>query len=492
MLYSTLRLLRCAVLALFVLALLAGATPLRDDLLDPQTVDWPTPERLAASGPRGIALGYRPAERERAGELEAYRADGSCSIPAPGSAPFGLEAACQVHDLAYDRLRVVRQHGSGTDLELRAARLHADLVFIRRSHEQCALLPRLPRLACHGLANVFGATVLVNSARQGFGGAPPESPAQLGLWGLGLTTLLGGAPALRRWRLAVSKHSAVDKHEREFRGQRLPRDQVRRIYIGVRHGWCRRARLRRLVAELDRTEAFDGGTVCMVVTTGSGWVNPHAVSTLAGVAAGPLTVVALQYSRLPSWAVLLLRPGLATRTAAAAIRTVTDHRDLLAPRNALARATTLVVHGESLGAGAIATAIGRAPSLAGRLSGGLLVSPPGSVEYTPPKGMVLVRHVDDAVVWCTPALLWRPVRWRGATTPDEAQARPPWRRWWPVITFLQVLRALPAAGDHPFGHGHRYGEELRIAWARAIPPRAGAIGADADGDAEKRCGTMAL
>lgn len=456
---ATLHLLRSGVLMLLVLALLAGAAPLRDDLLDPDRLDWPTAARLAESGQSG--LGYRPAVRAHADGVEVYRSDGSCSTPWPAPAPFGLEAACQVHDLAYDRLRVAHQHGTGSPLALRAARLHADLAFAQRSHELCAGLPALRRLACHPVAHVFSAAVLLNSARQGFGGAPPESPVQLGLWALGLLIALGGVPVLRRWRCAVGKH------EREFLGQVLPRAGVRRVYVGVRHGWCRRARLAHLTTELDRATAGEGGTVCLVVTTGSGWVNPHAVSTLAKVCTGPLTVLALQYSRLPSWAVLLLRPGLATRTATAAIRSVTDHRDAMAPRTG---AHALVVHGESLGAGAIATAARRAPSLAYRLDGGLLVSPPGSVEQTPPAGMVLVRHTDDAVVWCTPALLWRPVHWREAAGSDEARVAPPWRRWWPVLTFLQVLRALPAAGNHPFGHGHRYGEELSTAWARTLPP----------------------
>ena len=450
-------------LALLLVALLASAAPLRAELPDRGVALWPTPAQLTPPGLGVDVLGYRPALRAHAGSIEAYRTDGSCSIPWPAAAPFDLEAACQVHDLAYDRLRVAHQHDAGTRTERMAARLHSDLAFTRRSHEQCATQRPLARMACHGVSNVFGTAVLLNSVRQGFGAAPRESAARLGLWALALLIALGGAPALRRW------NSAVGKHEREFLGQVLPRAGVRRIYVGVRHGWCRRARLAHLAAELDRTGGFRDRTVCLVVTTGSGWVNPHALATLARTTSGPVTVVALQYSRLPSWAVLLLRPGLAARTATAAIRSVTDHRDALAAGRTLTGTGTLVVHGESLGAGAIATAARRTPSLVHRLNGGLLVSPPGSAEQTPPAGMVLVRHADDAVVWCTPALLWRPVRWRVAAGADEVQVPPPWRRWWPVATFLQVLRALPAAGDHPFGHGHRYGEELSEAWARTLP-----------------------
>ena len=460
MLLSFCRLFRSATLALLLVALLAGALPLRAELPDPGVAAWPTAAQLTPPELDTDVLGYRPALRAHADSVEAYRTDGSCSTPWPASAPFGLEAACQVHDLAYDQLRVAHQRSSGTRAERMAARLHADLAFTRRGHEQCTAQPAPAQLACRSVAHVFGTAVLLNSARQGFGAATPESPARLGLWGLALLIALGGAPVLRRWT------SAVGKHEREFLGQGLPRTGVRRIYVGVRHGWCRRARLAHLAAELDRNGGFGGRTVCLVVTTGSGWVNPHALSTLVRTTSGPVTVVALQYSRLPSWAVLLLRPGLAARTATAAIRSVTDHRDAVAPP---AGASTLVVHGESLGAGAIVTAARRAPSLAYRLDGGLLVSPPGSVEQTPPAGMVLVRHTDDAVVWCTPALLWRPVRWRVAAGLDEVRVAPPWRRWWPVLTFLRVLRALPAAGHHPFGHGHRYGKELSDAWGQAIP-----------------------
>ena len=460
MLHSILHLLRTTVLVLLTLAVLAGAAPLRPELLEPDAVDWPTPAELAVA-PGPATLGYRPALRDRYGTWEAYRGDGSCSLPWPGRAPFGLEAACQVHDLAYDQLRVAHQRGSGTHVQRMAARLHADLAFIGRSHAECAEQPLLPGLACRAVANTFGAGVLVNSARQGFANAPPEAPAQLGLWWLFLLIALGGVPALRRWSCAVGKH------EREFLGQVLPRAGVHRIYIGVRHGWRRRARLTALTAELDSAGALEGGTVCLVVTTGSGWVNPHALATLAEVCDGPLTVAAVQYSRLPSWAVLLLRPGLPARTASAAISAVTDRRDAVAAGRGQARASTLVVHGESLGAGGIAAAARRAPARFVRLDGGLLVSPPGSVEQRPPDGMVLVRHGDDAVVWCTPALLWRPVRWR-STHVEEGDVTPPWRRWRPVATFLSVVRALPAAGNHPFGHGHRYGPELSAGWTRVL------------------------
>nr|WP_268921384.1 alpha/beta-hydrolase family protein [Serinibacter arcticus] len=61
-----------------------------------------------------------------------------------------------------------------------------------------------------------------------------------------------------------------------------------------------------VVAELDRTDAWEREVVAVVTTTGTGWVDPLAVQALELVQDGDTAVAAMQYSVNPSWVTLVL------------------------------------------------------------------------------------------------------------------------------------------------------------------------------------------
>ena len=52
---------------------------------------------------------------------------------------------------------------------------------------------------------------------------------------------------------------------------------------------------------LERTGAFDREILGVVTTTGTGWVDPNAASSLEYLPGGDTALVGLQYSYLPSW-----------------------------------------------------------------------------------------------------------------------------------------------------------------------------------------------
>ncbi|UFU06385.1 alpha/beta-hydrolase family protein [Ruania halotolerans] len=448
MLFRILRSFRILLIGAIAIVGLMMAMPGALAFLHAVTIEAPTASQLA----QGQPLEYQPSTREGEEGQERFRADGECSVPV--TVPFGLRAACQVHDLAYDELRVARESGQYHAATTAWARWMADVEFTLRGHRQCDAAPLLGRPLCHGVVAVMGTAVTLNSLRQGYGATPQESPVVLMAWGFGAAALLG---APRRSR-------GAGRHEREFHSAVRSPDVVG-MYVGVRHASTLSARLRLLREALQQGMTGSGGVVVLVVTTGSGWVNPHVVEGLQRATSGPVTIIALQYSRLPSWAVALFRPWLPARTARAAIAAASDAAAVVRRHGGRVR---LLVHGESLGAAAIRTAFAQRPQLAAAVDGGLLVSPPGSVEWDGPAHIDVVRHRDDAVVWFTLRLLVRPLRWRPAAC-DGYAAAPPYRGpWRPLLSYLQVFAALPRAGDLPFGRGHRYGPELTRAWARVL------------------------
>src|SRR5205814_5202654 len=55
------------------------------------------------------------------------------------------------------------------------------------------------------------------------------------------------------------------------------------------------------VRELWRTGGFSRKVLCVITTTGTGWVDPRAAASLEYLYNGDTALVAIQYSVLPSW-----------------------------------------------------------------------------------------------------------------------------------------------------------------------------------------------
>src|SRR4030095_7932846 len=74
-----------------------------------------------------------------------------------------------------------------------------------------------------------------------------------------------------------------------------------RVYAGLDSAPTSRERAALAVRELQRTGAFSRRVLCVITTTGTGWVDPLAVEPLEYLYNGDTAMVGLQYSYLPSW-----------------------------------------------------------------------------------------------------------------------------------------------------------------------------------------------
>lgn len=389
--------------------------------------------------------------------------DGDCSAPTGGTA-YGFDDACREHDLAYDLLRFRAATGGDVDP---VDRLVADARFGLRMAERCLIHETWGLGGCLATAAAYAGGVGINSVRQLFGVPVEESGLEVvassaGLLAAGALLLAPrlGARAFRRalrlaerdllppppasgWSGSAGSLVAWDDVGREGRRllTRAPGAAgAVRVFVGLESARGLDARVRLALAEAERAGAFGRGTLCVTVPTGSGWLNPAAVEGLERATGGDVATVAVQYAAAPSWLTALAHPGAHARAAEALLRAVHARWSALDP----AVRPRLVVHGESLGANAMAAALRRVPEAAADVDGGLLVGGVGSASWSPPGRVGLVRHDDDPVTHLRPLA-------------------PAW-----------VWRALPGAGAVPEGTGHRYGRELEAAWAENLGTSSGA------------------
>ena len=90
-----------------------------------------------------------------------------------------------------------------------------------------------------------------------------------------------------------------------------------RVYAGLRSAGSPDERAALAVRELERTGAFEREVLGVVTTTGTGWVDPNAASSLEYLHGGDTALVGLQYSYLPSWISFLVDRAEAAEAGAA-------------------------------------------------------------------------------------------------------------------------------------------------------------------------------
>ncbi|WP_439951679.1 alpha/beta hydrolase [Nocardia coubleae] len=269
-----------------------------------------------------------------------------------------------------------------------------------------------------------------------------------------------------------------------------------RAYVGLESVRGEQTAAELAVAELERTKAFERAAMVVVTTTGTGWVNGMAAGSLEYLYGGDTSIVATQYSYLPSVLSFLSD----REKAAAASRELFDavyRRWSAQPEDLRPK---LFVYGESLGSQGSEEAFEGLADLREKVDGALWVGPPnsnrlwrqfvarrdpGSREVAPvyADGLV-VRFADDATdfdspeVWREPRIAYLqhpsdPIVWWSA---DLIFTRPDWlreprgddvstqMRWAPFVTFWQVTADLTNAQGVSDGHGHRYGSLVLDGW----------------------------
>jgi uncharacterized membrane protein len=286
-----------------------------------------------------------------------------------------------------------------------------------------------------------------------------------------------------------------------------PAKEPIRVYAGLHTAPDDQGRLAVLLGELERTGAFTRKVLVVAQTTGTGWIDPVAASSLEMMYNGDTAIVGLQYSYLPSWISFLADRQKSMDSGRMLIDTVHDRWQRLAPDHR----PKLVLYGESLGSMAGQAAFGWLPDIrrmgfdavlwvgppqASPLWHALIVRrDPGSMEVEPRYDngrtvrfseanisaditgaagppwvgtrVLFLQHPSDPVVWWTPDLLFGKPEW---LIEPRGQDRTALMRWYPVVTFWQVSADLTNAEGVPGGHGHNYSNDILDGWVAVAPP----------------------
>jgi uncharacterized membrane protein len=283
-----------------------------------------------------------------------------------------------------------------------------------------------------------------------------------------------------------------------------PAKEPIRVYVGLESASDARQRARLAVAELERTGAFDRAVLCVVTTTGTGWVDERAASALEYLYAGNTAIVATQYSYLPSTVSFVFDDNQVQKEGAELFKQIHAHWSTLPPNHR----PRLLIYGESLGSNGGQAAFAGLGAIRASADGALFVGPPssnrlwhnlvthrdpGSPERLPvyqsgasvrfaadeqslqrrlgapwraPR-VLFLQHASDPIVWWSPQLLLRRPAW---LTERRGKDVSPSMSWYPIVTFWQVTADLVAANGVPAGSGHRYGDLIAAGWAAVAPP----------------------
>jgi uncharacterized membrane protein len=286
-----------------------------------------------------------------------------------------------------------------------------------------------------------------------------------------------------------------------------PAKEPIRVYAGLHTAPDDQGRLAVLLGELERTGAFTRKVLVVAPTTGTGWIDPVAASSLEMMYNGDTAIVGLQYSYLPSWISFLADRQKSMDSGRMLIDTVHDRWQRLAPDHR----PKLMLYGESLGSMAGQAAFGWLPDIrrmgfdavlwvgppqASPLWHALIVRrDPGTMEVEPRYDngrtvrfseanipaditraagppwvgtrVLFLQHPSDPVVWWTPDLLFGKPQW---LIEPRGQDRTALMRWYPVVTFWQVSADLTNAEGVPGGHGHNYSNDILDGWVAVAPP----------------------
>jgi len=250
------------------------------------------------------------------------------------------------------------------------------------------------------------------------------------------------------------------------------------------------------LAELERTGAYDRGTLLLISPTGTGWVDHTMIEAAEFFTRGDIASVCIQYGRYPSFLSLQkVRAG--RQQFRQLVWGVHQRLQGMAEEDR----PRVLVFGESLGAWASSDvvmklgvegldhySIDRAlwfgmPQLARWSAAGMYrpgqLTPEGTVgvfdcwheleQLTPEQRdalrIVQLSHDNDPITLVTPTILYRKPDFlgepRGRNVPDG-------QRWYPVVTFLQtMIDAANAMRDSP-GNFRSTGHDYRADTARFV------------------------
>lgn len=324
----------------------------------------------------------------------------------------------------------------------------------------------------------------------------PESPNQAG----GPGSLIDWETMGRQGRTFVARVPNRDQLE-HFNGE-AGLEPIR-VYAGLQTADTAAGRAELAVAELERTGAFEREILLLVAPTGTGWIDPYAVSPLEYMYNGDTAAVAVQYSHLPSWVLMIGNQDRAVEACRALLEAVRERLEQLAESSR----PRLILYGESLGSFGWEVLFDDLDDVEEQTDGVLWVGPPrsnrlwqelmsrreeGSPVWRPvvdggetarfgpdgdtlaavegpwnPPRIVYLQHASDPITWLSVDLLFERPEWMDEPRgPDVSRHMP----YVPVVTFWQLVVDLVMGTNAPLGHGHKFGSAQAEAWSLIIPP----------------------
>ncbi|OJY36938.1 MAG: hypothetical protein BGP06_13820 [Rhizobiales bacterium 65-9] len=271
----------------------------------------------------------------------------------------------------------------------------------------------------------------------------------------------------------------------------LKRDAMEplRVYVGLRSGETAEERAKLALEELKRVGGFARSSLVVIMPTGTGWIDPEGIDPLEYLHRGDVASVAIQYSYLASWLSLLTEPGYGDEAARALFKEIYGYWTTL-PKDDRPK---LYLYGLSLGALSSEKSSELFEVIGDPYQGVLWAGPPfpsriwrsatdnrnpGSPAWLPrfrdgsyirftnqtnalgdpvagwgPIRLVYLQYASDPITFFEIASLYRRPAWMiGPRGPDVS----PDLRWYPVVTFMQLLLDVMMATQSPMGHGHVY------------------------------------
>ena len=277
-----------------------------------------------------------------------------------------------------------------------------------------------------------------------------------------------------------------------------------RAYAGIASADNVEDRAKLAVDDLERAGGFDRANLLVAGTTGTGWVDPAAMTSFEYETAGDSAAVAIQYSYLPSWASFLV-DQVKAREAGRALFDAVYQRWSELPIGSRPR---LYAFGLSLGSYAAEAPFSGEADMSNRTDGILLAGPPafnplnreftdgrdaGSPEVQPvfrdgrtvrfandPAAgippvdqpwdgarVLYLQHASDPIVWLSPDLILHRPDWLAEPPGNDVTDE---MIWIPFVTFWQVTMDMLEPVDTAPGHGHTYTQEFVDGWATLLQP----------------------
>lgn len=281
-----------------------------------------------------------------------------------------------------------------------------------------------------------------------------------------------------------------------------PAQRPVRVYAGLNAADSAHERAELALAELIRVGGFERSVLVVAMPTGTGWMDPAAIEPLEHLHRGDVATVGIQYSYLQSWISLLVEPEYSSAAGRALFAAVHGHWRALPPGSR----PRLYLYGLSLGAYSSQGSMQLHEIIDQPIHGAFWVGAPFvsglwrtlTDERQPGSPAWLPRLSEGNVVRFTDGRqgLEDP-NWSGlrivylqyASDPivfferDAAFRRPGWfappmgpdvspdLRWYPVVSFLQLLADMAISLVVPIGHGHFYHPVHHIeAWRTLTDP----------------------